>query len=748
MGEGSKVSLLEGAEIKKSACYFCHNNCGLNAYVKNGKVVKVEGDDNYPINNGGLCSRGNMNFKFHDHPDRINYPLKRVGKRGDGNYERITWDQALDEIAGKLTRIKSEFGAEALATAGGTLRTDDWARRRFMNLYGSPNGFHNAHLCWIPTFMIETAIYGWCPFEPDLANSRCAVMWGHNPGASAMPEMRHFSDFQKKGMKLIVVDPRYTETASKADIWLPLRPGSDIALALAWLNVIIWEGLYNQEFLDNCCTGFDELAQHVAEYTPEWAASKTWLDPEQIRESARMYATNTPGNIVWGVALDQSGKSGGVATHARALLRAVTGNIDAPGSDLMGGPAQDFITDEEMEANDLLPEEQKLKQLGADKFPLLTWPGYGKIAAITKQVWGKAPTAEWMCEAHPPTVWEAITTGKPYPVKGLISLATNPLNSYGDSKKVLAALRAVDFHVSVEYWMTPSAGLADYILPAASALERPIITSTYGCADFLLASQRAVQPMYERHDDFTFWRELSLRMGHGKENWPWKNLEEANFYRIQSLGYEVNSYDEFVEKQRFHFPEREYYKYGSVGFATPSGKIELASSTLADLGFSAMPTYQTPVENEDDDPELAKEFPLVLTTGGGVMPFHHSEFFNIKELRFLRPEPHMLINNETAAELGIEKEDWVWIETKRGRIKQKADVSPAIHPRVIFTERGWWYPERGAKDPDLGGVLESNCNVLTSTEDKDCDQYGGSWANRGLLCKVYKVTEANTKGGL
>src|SRR5690606_30132863 len=256
-----------------------------------------------------------------------------------------------------------------------------------------------------------------------------------------------------------------SETAAKADVWLPLRPGSDLALALAWLNVIIHEGLCDWDFVMNWCTGFEQLAAHVEQFTPEWAAPLTWLTPEQIRESAYIYATHKPGNIQWGVALDQMGKPAGAAIQARALLRAVTGNLDAPGSDLLTGPAMDFLTDEEMEANEYLPEEQKAKQLGADKFKLITWPGYGRIAEMTKKFWGKAPTAEWMCEAHPPTVFNAIITGQPYPVKVLLVAATNPVNSYGNSQKVLEALRKVEFMVTCDYWLTPTAMLSDYVLP-------------------------------------------------------------------------------------------------------------------------------------------------------------------------------------------------------------------------------------------------------------------------------------------
>ncbi|HZK53895.1 MAG TPA: molybdopterin-dependent oxidoreductase [Desulfosporosinus sp.] len=736
----------EGIEIKKSCCYFCHENCGVLAYVKDGKVIAIEGDPEFPTNQGGLCCRGNIALKHIDHPARVNYPQKRIGKKGEGKWETISWDQALSEIAAKLTQIKDESGAEAVATAGGTARTDDWARRRFMNIFGSPNGFHNAHLCWMPTFLIETAICGWSPFDLDIGNSRVIILWGQNPGASGMPAMHHLTELQRKGLKIIVIDPRFTETVAKADLWLPLRPGSDLALALAMLHVIIYDGLADDAFIAENCVGYEELAAHVAEFSPEWAAPLTWLSEEQIREVATIYATNKPGNIQWGTALDQQGRTAGAAIHARALLRAVTGNLDGIGSDLLSGPSLDTITEEEMECNDLLTDEQKAKQIGSDKFKLMTWPGYTKIAENTRKVWGKAPTAEWMCEAHPPSVFKAILTGEPYPVRALLVSATNPVNSYGDSKMVLEALRKVEFMVTCDYWMTPTAALSDYVLPIAGALERPTISAVYGCADFLLASQRAIQPMYERRNDYNFWKDLGLKLGQ-IDMWPWETVEDAYHFKLEPLGYGLDNYDEFVEFYRFHFPEREYNKSQRQGFATPSGKIELYSSVLKDLGYSPLPEYVGPVENEIDHPELAKEFPLVLTTGNGFMPFHHSEQFQIQELRYLRHEPYFQINPETAAEYSIEEDDWVWIETKRGRIKQKADVTQAVAPRVIVTERGWWFPEREVVEPDLGGCLESNTNVLTSTRDEDCDPISGTWANRGLLCKVYKVTTANAKGG-
>lgn len=731
--------------IRKSMCYFCHTNCGVIAYVKDGEVVFIEGDPDHPTNRGGLCCRGNIALKHLDHPDRINVPLKRIGERGANQWEEITWSQALDEIAERLAQIKEEYGAEAVATAGGTLRTDDWARRRFMNIFGSPNCFHNALLCWIPTFMIEAAVSGWSPFVGDMANSRIAVVWGANPGASTLPSMRGLTDLKKRGLKIIVIDPRYTVTAAHADMWLPIRPGADLALALAWINVIIEEELYDFEFVEEWCIGFEELAAHVQDYTPEWAEPLTWIDKELIRESARAYATCRPGNILWGTSLDQQGKPSGAGIQARAILRAITGNIDCPGGDLMTGPSMEYIVDEELEANEWLTQEQRDKQIGSDRFKMCTWPGYQIISEAAMEYWGKAPTSEWMCEANPPMIFRTILSEDPYPIKALIVSATNPVNSYGNSKEVFEAIKKVDFLVTTEYWMTSAALYSDYVLPIAGALERPIIHNNYGCAASIICGERAIAPKHSRGSDFLFWKGLAARLGQDDELWPWDSEEEVYHNIIYPLGYDVEDYDEFVEEVQYYFPPSDYYRYREEGFGTRSGKVELYSTVLEDLGYPPLPTYVGPAENEIDDPEVAAEFPLVLTTGGGYMPFHHSEEFNIKELRYLKHEPYFEINAKTAAAYGIEADDWCWIETRRGRIRQRASLTEGIHENAIFVQRGWWYPERDTLGDDPFGVLVSNANVLTATSEDMCDPISGTWACRGLLCRVYKIREGETQ---
>lgn len=726
-------------EVKKVACNLCHKSCGMLACLENGTIVEIAGDPDYPFNKGAQCSKGASALEEIDHPNRINYPLKRVGERGSGEFTRVSWEEALDDIAGKLERLKKEYGAETISSINGANRADDLARRRFFNLLGSPNVAHTVPACWIPNFLIEAASYGWGACDNVAGGARCAVIWGYNPRATYINEMEKILQAREAfGTKIIVIDPRFSETAAKADLWLPIRPNSDNALALAWLNVIINEGLYDAEFVSEWTVGFGELAERVEEYTPEWAAEKTGVSAELIAEAARIYATLKPGCIMWGVATDQLGRGSTAGAQARVALRAICGNLDVPGGDVMPGPHPTFITDWEMELNEKLPEEQRAKQLGSDRFKLNSWPGYRLISENLERVWGKSIPAEWFCEANPPVLFRAMATGEPYPVKAAIVLADNPLVSYANTKLVYQALKSLELLVVMEYWMTPTAVLADYVLPAASWLERPVLTTTYGVSDWLIASERAIEPLYERKTDYEFWRELGLRLGQG-EYWPWERDEEVFKYRLEKLGYEIESYEEFVHNYRYDFAPREYRKYLTRGFATPSGKVELKNSILEKLGYDPLPHYVEPPFSPEARPELAEDYPLILIAGGGFNPFFHSEHREMTKLRLVSPYPRLAINPRLAERYGIKDGDWVWIETPVGKVKQKAVLTEAVAPDTVQAERGWWYPEKEIADPELMGVFESNINACLDDDPDTCDEACGSWCTRGVRCRISKV---------
>ncbi len=738
--------------IKRTICTFCAGNCGVLVHVKDGQIVKIVGNREHPISRGFICERIKYAINWLYHPDQLKYPLKRAGEKGEGKWERITWDQALDEIAEKLSQLKEKYGPETLASTEGTLRgTLFWMRSRFHYLFGNPhNVFHPGTICGLNRYSIGQAIAGWrvcdkglTPKYASIEKTNCIVVWGNNP-TDSIPRASAWITQQRhqRPLRIIVVDPRVTKIAEVADMHLQLRPATDTALALGWANVIINEQLYDKDFVQNWTVGFDELVKRVQEYPPQRVADITGLTVDQIVQSARMYANTKPAWIVGGVATDQIGLNACRVEQACAICQALTGNIDVLGASLMpaigpGTEGKRFIRDSELELRDALPEEQRLKQLGADRFKLMTWPGYELTAAPHEKFYGApAPTMHRM-GASPSLLWRAILTKKPYPITAMISWESNPIIWAGNTKLVYEAMKSpnLELYVVNEYWMTPTALMADYVLPIASWMERPYIDTMEDFADFALGGERAIEPLGERKEDYYFWRGLGIRLGQ-KEYWPWETFEEHIAYRVKPMGI---TYEEFVQAGCVMAPLEEK-KYQRLGFPTPSGKFELYSSILEKLGYDPLPFFEEPAESPIRTPEMAKDYPLILNTGGRFMPQHHSEFRHWGTgMRERHPDPLADINTEDAREHGVEDGDWVYIETRRGRVKQKARVSGKIPRGVVNAEASWWFPEMSAEKPSLYGLWESNVNVLTLDDPEYCDPLTGGWQTRALLCKIYKV---------
>jgi len=726
--------------IKKALCMFCHRNCGMLIEVEDGKIIKVRANPDNPISRGTMCIKGTAAKEFHYHPDRLNHPLKRAGGKGEGKWERTTWEQALDEIAGKLSKIRKEFGAEALALGRGTYRTNYWFLPRFEHLFGTPNMYTPGQICFCNTWSIHTATYGTFAAARSAihgAKAKCLVIWGFNPAESYPPTWRDMLASKKRGAKIIVIDPRRTPPAEAADIWLQIRPQTDGALGLAWLNVIINEGLYDKEFVDKWTYGFDKLRERVQEYPPERVAEICWVPAEKIIEAARMYATSKHALMPCGVKLDEIGKNSTQAIRAQCILRAITGNLDVEGGEPFGlsGDVLKVIHDYEMELQEKLSLEQRRKQIGAERFKLFGWPGYEMICKPSQGIpYVSPPTVNESCAAHEPSLWRAILTGEPYPVKALITQANNPMLQHTNTKLVYDALRALDLLVVMDYFMTPTAMLADYVLPAADWLERPVVSPIAGMRNYILAGERSVEPEYERRDDYQLWRGLGLRLGQ-QEYWPWKTLEECYDYRFKPLGY---TFKQLVDTNGIVGPPefKKYEKYG--GFATPTRKVELYSTIFEKLGYDPLPAYEEAPETPVSAPELAREYPLILTTGGRIKYFYHSEFRQIKPMRKMHPDPTLQIHPDTASKLGIRDKDWVYVETHLGRVRFKAELFDGIDPRVVHAEHSWWFPEEAAEEPSLHGVWKSNINVLISDDPDYCDPICGGWPHMGL-CKVYKA---------
>ncbi|MBW1921763.1 MAG: molybdopterin-dependent oxidoreductase, partial [Deltaproteobacteria bacterium] len=722
-------------EIKKVVCMQCHNACRLAVGVDADRLVSVEPDKEFPGTRSSYsitkgCPRRRNVIEYFYHPARLNYPLKRSGARGENKWQKITWEQAFEEIASRMKEIIAKHGPEAIATTSGTGRTHDEIRQRFFNLLGSPNHVGAGAICYGPMCAVSHMLFGWRVFPVVKANTRCILLWG---GGGP----RYWDVFwqaarkarRENGAKIIVVDPRKTDAVRHADLWLQIRPGTDCALALAMINHIIQKGLYDKSFVEKWCHGFDQLKERAAEYPIEKAAKITWLRKEDIVQAAEWYATLKPGATNHGMGIEH--QPGSIETlHAHYILSALSGNIEEKGGDIFPTPYPGIIHEQEIAAHDRLSEEQVNKTLGIERFRLLSRKGFDLIQANVARLWGKEANnrTSYECFAHAPSVYRAALTGKPYPVRGIITLSSNPMVTQPNTKLVYEALKSLDLYVVVDFFMTPSAQLADYVLPATTYLERPWLWTYSGVVGSERAMPKTVPGEYDRRDDYDFWRGLGLELGQ-EADWPWETLEALYDYRLAPVGL---TFQQFMAQGGYLSVPKEYKRYQKVGFATPTGKVELYSTILEKLGYDPLPQFKEPPETPFSQPQLAEKYPLILITGSRVQPYYHSEHRQVASLRKMHPDPIVQINSETAKNLGISDGDWVWIESPRGKIRQKCRLFDGIDPRVVHVEHGWWFPEEDGAERSLHGVWKSNCNVLTDDDPAICNSISGGWPLRGF----------------
>ncbi len=718
----------------RTNCRFCGYLCGLIATVEAGRVTAVEPDPSRFPYDAGIqrgCLRWRAILEFLDHPDRVNFPLKRVGERGSGQWQRVSWPEALDDIAGRLRALKDRFGPESLATSIGGPHATYWPLHRFMNLFGSPNNMGIGQICWNPGVWINTITYGW-PIENELdpETTACAILWGTNLAESDNNLFwRTIQAFHRTGKPLIVVDPRKTKTAAVATHWLPVRPGTDVYLALGLLNVVIKERLHNGRFVEQWCQGFEQLVAHVAPYTPSMVADITGISAATLAEVAHLYASHFPASLYSGRGIDQLGPNTAPTHQALAILRAVTGNVDIPGASHVGEMPL-FTPEVELELSDALPEAQRLKQLNRPHLMLQSYPGYERVRQAT-QPDGRRLPMRYLTSAHPNLVWKAMLTGAPYPIRALVVMGSNPLLTQADARLVYQALKSLDLLVALEYFETPTAMLADYILPAAGGLERPLFQTHAGIGNIAYGGQRAVEPYYERQTDYFFWRELGLRLGQA-QYWPWQTLQDALEATLVPAGL---TWEQFCESGLYYQPSP-YQKHEQVdlvtgrkaGFSTPSRKVELYSDQLAGLGYSPLPAPASP-------PALKNDFPLRLLTGARKQPFYASSYRQVDALRQAHPQPWAEMSAATAARLGLKDGDPVIVETERGQAHFQLRLAHMCDD-VVSIEYGWWYPDLPACEPGLGGVWISNANLLTSADIETSDPLIGTWTYNGLPCRV------------
>ncbi len=735
----------QGCAIMKTNCHFCGYLCAFNAKVKDGRVVDLAPDTTrFPYSEKVLagCRRWRYNIDVLEGEDRVNYPLRRVGKRGSNVWQRVSWQDALDDIAQRLSDLREKYGSGTLASMIGGPHTSFWPLHRFMNLYGSPNNMGIGQICWNPRIWMDMITFGWT-LEHDITLhlTKTVIIWGTNPAASDnslfWQLLRQVG--KEKDMTLIVIDPICTQTAQAADMWVGINPGTDCAFALGLLRLIITEGLFDEEFVRDWCYGFDELSVCVSTYTPEYVSDLCGVDTNVLRQVAKAFAKK-PSALVSGRGIDQCGQNVAPTHRAICALRAITGNLDIPGACNINEQS-DFTPEVQLEMTDALTKEARSLCLNTPYTPLQCYDGYEYIKSITEKH-RRVPPARYLTSAHPDLVLKAMIEGEPYRVSSLIVQATNPLLTYADSHRVFEAMNKLDLIVVLDYYMTPTASMADYVLPAAGAIERTTFQAHGGVANQVYGGPSAVRPYFERKEDYDVFRELGMRLGQEKF-WSHKTFAEACEATLKPAGIDWEYY--CMVGTYFRKPKFEKHKLKldendansePRGFATTTGQVELASVALDNLGGPRTPTQHALI-NTCSDELCARGNHLRLITGARKQPYNASMYMNNAKFRKTYPEPIAEMSQKTANDCNLRSGDVVVLATDKGQASFRLRVREMVDG-VVSADYGWWHPEWAVGGSGLGGIWESNINCLTTCSLNSGEEMIGTWAYNAIDCVVWK----------
>jgi len=664
------------------------------AHVEDGRIVRISTDKDHPGSGGRVCSKGVFAHEIVHSPDRLKRPLLKR----NGRFQEVGWDEALDVAAERLAAVRDRHGPDSLVLFRGHIPGPDVldAYAQLFLALGSAQLTGAGHLCHVPAFLGFHLVYGLNPFpagcaQPDYSNARLMVVWGANPSREtrASKATETISRAGHEGTRLIVIDPLRTDVAAMADEWLPIRPGTDLALGLAMAHVIIRENLYDKEFVERWCVGFDALAAHVEPCTPEWAEQQTGIDAEQIRRVARVIATTKPTLIDAGNGLDMHANSVDSARMV-AMLVALTGNLDEPGGNCFFAhpPLARYPT--------LKPHDGRI---GGTEYPF----SFGAV--------------------FPPVV-DAMRSDAPGAPRAMLVYHGNPLLSNANEEKLREAFGKLEFLMVSEMFMTATAELADLVLPDTSPFERLGFKSHVGADGGYLSLRRpVVEPVGECRPWYDVERALAERLGVA-DKYPWKTGEEWLAFRIAPTGVSLAE----LESQgcvRVKEPPK-HRKYLEQGFKTPSGKVELYSERLKGVGLDPLPTYQAPPESAEAKPDVARRYPLIGTSRRpGV--YIHTRYRNIPELRKREPDAAVRIHPQDAAPRGLADGEDVLVESREGQVRVKSIVTTDTQAGVVVVDFGWGNPGDGG----------ANVNVLTSDDSRD--PVAASTPNRRFLCEVRRA---------
>jgi len=653
--------------------------CGIYCYVKNGRLVRVEGMKESPRNKGKLCPRAFASAQWLYSPQRLKYPLKRVGKKGEGKFEKIGWDEALDIIAASLLEQKEKYGPESLAILSPARRSYSDYLFRFLIAHGSPNYGHSG-ICAVQRAFGFSYTLGTSMLAPDYNNADLIIIWGGNPVYSGTPQggLERILNAKDRGAKLVVIKPQMQPDAAKADIWMPVRPGTDGALALAMLNVIINENLYDSELVDKWCYGFDKLVPHIRKYTPEWGETITGLPAEQIRKVARLYANTKAACIYTGNSFDQAVSSNN-AVRAVAILMAITGHLDRPGCNLAPTFNPNMPRVKSVHLRERYTQEIVDKLVGPE-IPICFQPFIEGTSS-----------AYYRC-------LDSILTEKPYPVKTIIAPGTQPTVITRGTRRVIEALEKLEFFVVVDVMQNASMPWADIVIPVATMYESDHPFEG-GMGNWLMARNQVVERMGDYKSDYEFWLDLGVKTGYGDDFWN-GSIEDCMNYQLENFGITMEELRKHPTGIVYDGVKPKYEKYETM-FSTPSprlsgapylpqGKVAIYNTVFEENGFNPLPEWVEPPESLTATPELLEKYPLVLSDTHTSEVYNAGWLRNIPYLREIQPDPWLHINPKTARERGIEDGDWVIVESPHGSMTVKAKYFPGISPDVVMSLQGWW----------------------------------------------------------
>ncbi len=682
-------------EIIKTDCALCVHSCGLNVHVDDGKIVYVQGMPEHPLSQGYLCPRGESLVDYVYAKDRLTHPLRKE----NGTWHKISWDKALDIISDKLEKIKEEFGPEALALYCGSVGVENIElsafAQRFRGAYGTPNFLSVESFCYHALITARLLTFGrYLMEEPEKAKS--IILWAHNPDQSYPTRTRRINEALEAGADIAVIDLRKTSFAPKG-LFLRPHPETDCALALALIHVIIKEELYDKTFVKNWTVGFTELKEHVKNFTPQWAEDITGVSADKIQLLARTHARAESGCIIQGTCSFDQQENGLQTMRALAILQAITGNVNKPGS---------WVRVPFLKLSDLrLPVDKK--PIGVENYPLF------------HEIWGrKYPYGHAL--AFP----EAVLEERPYPIKALIVTGGNPAVTFPNVQILRKALKKLDFLVVMDVFMTETAQLADVVLPANTFLEKAGLAFTYAVdqgVPYLMLRKKAID-FAACWPEWKFWTELGKELGY-HDFFPWKSAEEVTSHLLEPSGVSV---EELEKNPSGLFYDQIVYGVYDGLFATPSRKVELYSQTLKDYGYDPLPVHKESRVSAKRNSSLKEQYPLVLLVGNRNIEFTHSQLHNIQSLREKAPEPLAELHPDTAKKYAVGDGKMINIETPKGSIKMKAKYNEAIGPEMVSIPKGW---------------AKAMCNELTDYDVRD--PIMGYPAMKNILCRINTVQHAN-----